>query len=90
MSKLDPNEARQGKKGTPVLIVLIAGLALAVIAFIGMGFFGASQPDENIGGPGDAGISTESAAPAGGGADGATVTPSETPASPPPAPAPAN
>lgn len=83
MAKLDPNEARQGKKGTPVLIVLIAGLALAIVAFIGMGLFGASQPDENIGTAEDAGISTESAAPAEPGAGGATtVSPSATPPAP--------
>lgn len=90
MSKIDPNEARQGKKGRPILIVLIAGLALAIIAFIGMGIFGASQPGENIGGPEDAGISTQSTAPATGGTGSTTVTPGETPNSPPPAPAPAN
>lgn len=64
MSKIDPTDARQGKKGRSVLIVLIAGLALALVAFVGMGIFGASQPDENIGSAEDAGISTESAAPA--------------------------
>lgn len=87
MSKIDPTDARQGKKGRPILIVLIAGLALAIVAFIGMGMFGASQPDENIGGPQDAGISTQSAAPAEGGTGTVTATPAETPNAPPPAPA---
>jgi hypothetical protein len=84
MSQIDPKDARQGKKGTPILIVLVAGLALAVIAFIGMGIYGGTQPGENIGGPEDAGISTESAAPdtSGAPASGATATPGETPAAP--------
>ena len=83
MSKIDPNEARQAKKGKPVLIVLIAGLALAIIAFIGMGIYGGTQPDENIGGAEQGGISTESAAPSEAAPAGATVDPSTTPASPP-------
>lgn len=83
MSSIDPNEPGRRKKGKPVLIVLIAGLALAIVAFIGMGIFGASQPDENIGSPEDAGISTESAAPAAPAASGTTtVSPSATPAAP--------
>jgi hypothetical protein len=32
--ELTPTEARQGKKGWPVLYVLIGGLALAIIAMV--------------------------------------------------------
>lgn len=88
MANIDPKDARQGKKGQPILIVLVAALALAVIAFIGMGFYGGSLPDENIGTPEEAGVSTEPATPAetpAGGAPAGVVTPEEAPAAPPPA-----
>lgn len=86
MSKIDPKDARQGSRGRPVLIVLVAALALALLAALFMGVFGASQPDENIGGPDAAGVETSAPPPEDGAAPGGTVTPGETP----PAPAPAN
>lgn len=77
MSQIDPTRARQGRKGSRVLIILIAALALALIAGLGMGLFGASEPEENIGGAANSGVSTEPAAPAtGGGTTSPTVTPS--------------
>lgn len=48
MSNLDPEQARQGRKGTPVLLVLIAGLVLAVIAFLGLGVYGWFLPDSDL------------------------------------------
>lgn len=84
MSNIDPNKARQGPKGRPVLLVLIAALVLALIAFAGMGLYGGSQPDENIGGVEAGDVETAPAAPPAGGADGATVV---DPADTPPAPA---
>jgi hypothetical protein len=39
---ISPREARQGSKGRPVLIVLIAGLILAVIAWAGSEIWGES------------------------------------------------
>lgn len=77
MSQIDPTRARQGRKGSRVLIILIAALALALIGGLGMGLFGASEPDENIGSPEAGDVSTAPAAPAGaGGAASPTVTPS--------------
>lgn len=48
MSDIEPENARQGKKGTPVLLVLIAGLVLAVIAFLGLGAYGWFLPDSDL------------------------------------------
>ncbi len=47
--KVEPEKARQGKLGQPVLIVLICGLLLAAIAWFGSEMFGqAIDPqDEN-------------------------------------------
>lgn len=39
-------EARQGRRGVPILLVLVIGLVLAVIAWWGVGFYGA-RIDEN-------------------------------------------
>ncbi|SJZ82671.1 hypothetical protein [Consotaella salsifontis] len=45
MPKLDPENARQGRRGAPILIILIAALSLAAIAFIGLGIYGWILPD---------------------------------------------
>jgi len=37
---LKPAEARQGRRGTPVLVVLIVGLLLAVLVWFGLGLYG--------------------------------------------------
>ena len=45
--RLNPQEARQGKKGRPVLMVLIAGLILAALAWGAAELFGeASDPEQ--------------------------------------------
>ncbi len=50
MAELRTNKARQGRTGRPVLYVLIGGLALCLIVFIGLQFYGGTLPDQNIGG----------------------------------------
>lgn len=50
MAELRTDKARQGRTGRPVLYVLIAGLALCLVVFIGLQFYNASQPDQNING----------------------------------------
>ncbi|MBO0664000.1 hypothetical protein LQ948_15300 [Jiella sp. MQZ9-1] len=40
MTKLKEESARQGRRGTPVLIVLVVALALCAIALIGFEVFG--------------------------------------------------
>jgi hypothetical protein len=48
--KLTPREARQGYKGKPVLMILIAALILAMIAWAAAGLFGeATEPSEPVG-----------------------------------------
>ncbi|KQT64210.1 MULTISPECIES: hypothetical protein [unclassified Aureimonas] len=73
--RLDAQDARQGKKGTPVLRVLIIALVLAVIAFIGMQIYGGMQPNENIPGAQVGGDTSPATAPATTGTTGTTVTP---------------
>ncbi len=48
MTKLDEDRAKQGRRGTPVLMILIVALALCAIVFVGLGFYGASQPDSSL------------------------------------------
>ncbi|HEY9055805.1 MAG TPA: hypothetical protein VIN77_01520 [Aurantimonas sp.] len=48
MSNLEPEQVRQGKKGTPVLLILIAGLVLALIAFLAVGAYGWFLPDSDL------------------------------------------
>lgn len=83
--RLDAEDARQGKKGTPVLRVLIIGLVLAVIAFIGMGIYGKMLPDENIPGSqvgGDTSATTGPAATGNGTTGTTTTTPGATTTTP--------
>lgn len=39
---LTPTEARQGRRGSPVLVVLIAGIVLAMVAWAGAEWWGQS------------------------------------------------
>ena len=48
MSRMDQQSARQGRKGIPVLKVLIAALVLCVIGAIGLSFYGRSMPDQTL------------------------------------------
>lgn len=38
--EVKPTEARQGRRGTPVLVILIVGLLLALIVWWGVGLYG--------------------------------------------------
>jgi hypothetical protein len=60
--KVNPTEARQGRKGTHVLTILIVALVLAGIVGWAVGLFG--EPDEPVGG-----APTEQPAEAPGGID---------------------
>jgi hypothetical protein len=62
MSRMDPEDARQGKKGTPVLRVLISALILCAIVAVGMAIYGWAMPDATIGS--DVGTSPSTTAPA--------------------------
>lgn len=48
MTRLDPEEARQGKKGTPVLGILIAALVLCAIGAVGMAGYAWMMPDQSL------------------------------------------
>ncbi|MBE7186226.1 MAG: hypothetical protein INR68_17670 [Methylobacterium mesophilicum] len=48
MSRMDPQDARQGRTGTPVLRILIAALVLCVIGGIGMALYGWAMPDQTL------------------------------------------
>lgn len=77
--RIDAEDARQGKKGTPVLRVLIIALALAVVAFIGMGIYGKMLPDENIPGSAAGGDTSTTTAPASTDTAGTPATTTTTP-----------
>lgn len=47
--KLNPEEARQGEKGTSVLMILIVGLVLCAVIFVGLGVYGWWLPDADMG-----------------------------------------
>ncbi|WP_157928906.1 hypothetical protein [Pararhizobium haloflavum] len=48
--RLDPQEARQGSRGVPVLKVLIVALVLALLAWAGAALFGeTSDPEQPTG-----------------------------------------
>lgn len=75
MTPLDPEDARQGRKGTPVLRVLIAALVLCVIGAFGMGAYAWIMPDQSlpeasIGG----GVGSNEAPPAGAAASNPAAT----------------
>lgn len=55
MVKIEPEKARQGRWGGKVLVILIFGLILAVIAWIGLEIYG-----EKIDQPGPVGQSQQS------------------------------
>ena len=76
METQEPERARQGKKGTPVLMVLVVALILCVVLFVGFGASGWFQSDDNLS---NANGSAEVSAPtsSGGDAGGAIVTPSD-------------
>lgn len=63
--RLNPQEARQGKKGQPVLIVLIAGMILAALAWGAAELFGEANDPEQL--------AIEEQAPAGAGSGGGTA-----------------
>ncbi|KAA0972323.1 hypothetical protein FPY71_04285 [Aureimonas fodinaquatilis] len=48
--KIRTNDARQGRKGSRVLVMLLTALALCLVVFAGLGIYGKILPDENIGG----------------------------------------
>ncbi|TKT75312.1 hypothetical protein [Aquamicrobium sp. LC103] len=48
---IDPNRAKQGRKGWQVLVVLVVALILAMIIWWGVGLYGgAIAPEEPVGG----------------------------------------
>lgn len=61
MTNLDEDRAKQGRRGTPVLMILIAALALCAVVFVGLQFYGASEPDASLD---EAGRTTSETAPA--------------------------
>ncbi|WP_040325824.1 hypothetical protein [Aurantimonas manganoxydans] len=54
MSNIDPDRARQGEKGTPVLMILVAGLALCAVVFAGLGIYAWTMPDADVAVEGEA------------------------------------
>ena len=51
--EVKPTEARQGRRGTPVLVVLIVGLLLALVVWWGVGLYGSAiEPaaEDQVGG----------------------------------------
>ncbi|ANG99327.1 hypothetical protein A8A54_22610 [Brucella pseudogrignonensis] len=44
MKKIDPNKARQGPKGRPVLLVLLTSLILALLVWGAVEFYGQMHP----------------------------------------------
>jgi cytoskeletal protein RodZ len=60
VEKLTPTEARQGRKGTNVLVVLIVALILAAVVWWGVGIYGSAiEPENPVGGaPAEQGLET--------------------------------
>ncbi|MCE7026718.1 hypothetical protein [Jiella avicenniae] len=48
MTKLDEERARQGRRGTPVLMILIVALALCAVLFVGFQIYNANAPDSAL------------------------------------------
>jgi len=84
MADLRTDKARQGRTGRPVLYVLIAALALCLVVFIGLQFYGKTLPDQNIGGTEASDTTAAPATPAN------SQTGVVTPGTPAPGTAPAN
>lgn len=80
MADMKTDKVRQGRSGRPVLYVLIGGLVLCVIVFIGLGLYGRALPDQNIGGAANSGVSTAPATPSN--SSTTTVTPGEATSAP--------
>ena len=51
-TNIPTNEARQGRRGTHVLIVLIVALALAAGVWLGLEFYGEAIDTQSTGQPG--------------------------------------
>lgn len=77
--KLNPEDARQGEKGTSVLMILVVGLALCAVIFVGLGIYGWWLPDADMAVDGPVPTGSEPVDPAT--QDGGTVSPSN-PANP--------
>ncbi len=60
VEKLTPTEARQGRKGTNVLVILIVALILAAVVWWGVGIYGSAiEPENPVGGvPSEQGLET--------------------------------
>ncbi|BDA85889.1 hypothetical protein Sa4125_34310 [Aureimonas sp. SA4125] len=94
MSRINPEEARQGRKGKPVLRVLIAALVLCALAAIIMTVFGAMQPGDDLpagrvgtGGAEAPAATAQPATPPAADSGTSAVTPGDAGTSPTPAPA---
>lgn len=48
MKSMEPEEARQGKEGKPVLGILIAALALCVVGAVGLATYAWIMPDQTL------------------------------------------
>lgn len=87
MTRLDPEKARQGKSGLPVLYILIAALVLCIIVFFGLGLYGRILPDNTLpgsgSGSGTGAVTTAPAASTAPGATGGVVTPQANTTNPP-------
>ena len=81
MAKLDTDKARQGQKGTPILLILIVALVLCVILFLGFGASGWFESDPNLSNANGAGEVQTS--PAGTTPSDATVVSPNAPEQPP-------
>ncbi len=59
--KISTNKARQGRWGAHVLLVLVVGLALAGVVWLGLEFYGEAIDADSTGQPG--GVQTETQQP---------------------------
>ena len=79
MTRLDPEKARQGKSGLPVLYILIAALVLCIVVFFGLGLYGRILPDNTLpgsgSGSGTGAVTTAPAASTAPAGTGGVVTP---------------
>lgn len=63
MSNINAKDAKQGRSGRNVLVILVAALALCLVVFAGLGIYGSVLPDQNVGGAENSGVSTAPATP---------------------------